>query len=101
MPKYFIGNILSPTDTQPEADDPTFAFTREETESLAMGGVPIRMEHHPDMVVGEIKRGWNDNKGRKWVLGKINDDTLQSKFAKYAIDKHATGTAYYLSLIHI
>ena len=102
MPKYFIGNILSPTDTQPEADDPTFAFTREETESLAMGGVPIRMEHHPDMVVGEIKRGWNDNKGRKWVLGKINDDTLQSKFAKYAIDKQATGTAYYtgLSLQH-
>lgn len=102
MPKYFIGNILSPTDTQPEADDPTFAFTREETESLCMGGVPIRMEHHPDMVVGEIKRGWNDNEGRKWVLGKINDDTLQSKFAKYAIDKQATGTAYYtgLSLQH-
>jgi hypothetical protein len=102
MPKYFIGNILSPTDTQPEADDPTFAFTREETESLSMGGVPIRMEHHPDMVVGEIKRGWSDNEGRKWVLGKINDDTLQSKFAKYAIDKQATGTAYYtgLSLQH-
>jgi len=33
MPKYFIGNILSPTETQPEADDPTFAFTRE-AESL-------------------------------------------------------------------
>lgn len=102
MPKYFIGNILSPTDTQPESDDPTFAFTREETESLSMSGVPIRMEHHPDMVVGEIKRGWSDNEGRKWVLGKINDDTLQSRFAKYAIDKHTTGTAYYtgLSLQH-
>jgi len=102
MSKYFIGNILSPTDTQPEADDPTFAFTREEMNSLEMEGVPIRMEHHPDMEVGKIERSWSDAEGRKWVLGKIHGDGLQSKFAKHAIDKGPDGTAYYtgLSLQH-
>lgn len=102
MPKYFIGNVLSPTDTQPEAHDKTFAFTREETDALNMEGVPIRMEHHPEMEVGVIKRGWTDKDGRKWVLGSLNDDGLQSRFAKYAIGKGPTGTAYYtgLSLQH-
>lgn len=101
MAKYFIGNILSPTDTQPEADDPTFAFTREETESLDMEGIPIRMEHHPDMEVGVIKRAWTDSDGRKWVLGSLRDNSLQSKFAKYAVSKGENG-AYYtgLSLQH-
>ena len=101
MPKYFIGNILSPTETQPEADDHTFAFTREETVSLKMEGVPIRMEHHPDMEVGSIKRAWTDKDGRKWVLGSIKDDSFQSKFAKYAIEDGENG-AYYtgLSLQH-
>ena len=60
MPKYFIGNILSPTETQPEADDPTFAFTREESKAMSMTDIPIRMEHHPDMVVGNIIRDWDD-----------------------------------------
>tara|TARA_B100000925_G_scaffold117703_2_gene87359 strand:- start:2592 stop:3779 length:1188 start_codon:yes stop_codon:yes gene_type:complete len=102
MPKYFIGNVLSPTETQPESHDRTFAFTREETDALNMEGVPIRMEHHPEMEVGVIKRGWTDKSGRKWVLGSLNDDGLQSRFAKYAIGKGPTGTAYYtgLSLQH-
>jgi hypothetical protein len=102
MSKYFIGNILSPTETQPEADDPTFAFTREEAASLEMKGVPIRMEHHPDMEVGTIERSWGDSDGRMWVLGKLHDDGVQSKFAKYAIDKSGPGAAYYtgLSLQH-
>jgi hypothetical protein len=102
MSKYFIGNILSPTKTQPEADDPTFAFTKEEAASLEMKGVPIRMEHHPEMEVGTIERSWGDSEGRMWVLGKLHNDGVQSKFAKYAIDKGASGTAYYtgLSLQH-
>lgn len=102
MSKYFIGNILSPTETQPESDDPTFAFTKEEAASLEMKGVPIRMEHHPDMEVGTIERSWGDSEGRMWVLGKLHNDGVQAKFAKYAIDKGASGTAYYtgLSLQH-
>ena len=46
MPTYFIGNVLSPTNTQPEQDDPTFAFTREEAANLDLTDKPIRMEHH-------------------------------------------------------
>jgi hypothetical protein len=67
-----------------------------------MENVPIRMEHHPDMEVGVVKRSWMDEEGRCWVLGKLNDDGFQSRFAKYAIDKGTNGTAYYtgLSLQH-
>jgi hypothetical protein len=99
---YFIGNVLSPTATQPEADDPTFAFTRDETLALDMTNVPIRMEHHNDMEVGTIKRSWTDTDGRLWVLGKLNDDNFQSKFAKHAISEGEHG-AYYtgLSLQHM
>ena len=99
---YFIGNVLSPTDTQPEADDPTFAFTKEETLALDMTDVPIRMEHHDEMEVGTIKRSWTDTDGRLWVLGKLNDDNFQSKFAKHAISQGEHG-AYYtgLSLQHM
>ena len=102
MPKYFIGNILSPTETQPEANDPTFAFTREESKDMDLSGIPIRMEHHPDMQVGTITRSWDDGDGRKWVVGSIDDDGLQARFAKYSISKGPTGTAYYtgLSLQH-
>ena len=99
---YFIGNVLSPTDTQPEADDHTFAFTKEETLALDMTDVPIRMEHHDEMEVGKIKRSWTDNDGRLWVLGKLNNNDFLSKFAKYAISKGEHG-AYYtgLSLQHM
>ena len=99
---YFIGNVLSPTATQPEADDPTFAFTKEETLALDMKDVPIRMEHHDEMEVGTIKRSWADKDGRLWVLGKLNDDNFQSKFAKHAISEGEHG-AYYtgLSLQHM
>ena len=48
MVKYFIGNVLSPTNTQPEQHDPTFAFTKKEAFDLDLTGKPIRMEHHPE-----------------------------------------------------
>ena len=44
MPRYFIGNILSPTDTQPEAEDPTFAFTKDESKKLKMD---LKHPKHP------------------------------------------------------
>ena len=103
MVKYFIGNVLSPTDTQPEQHDPTFAFTKKEAFDLDLTGKPIRMEHHPDLEVGEIMRNWQAEDGSVWVTGKLNDDSLESKFANYAIDKNpVTGESYYtgLSLQH-
>lgn len=103
MVKYFIGNVLSPTETQPEQEDPTFAFTKKEAFDLDLSGKPIRMEHHPELEVGSIMRNWQAEDGSVWVTGKLNDDSLESKFAKYAIEKNpVTGTCYYtgLSLQH-
>ena len=103
MVKYFIGNVLSPTDTQPEQHDPTFAFTKKEAFDLDLTGKPIRMEHHPELEVGEIMRNWQAEDGSVWITGKLNDDSLESKFANYAIDKNPiTGESYYtgLSLQH-
>ena len=103
MVKYFIGNVLSPTNTQPEQHDPTFAFTKKEAFDLDLTGKPIRMEHHPELEVGEIMRNWQAEDGSVWVTGKLNDDSLESKFANYAIDKNPiTGESYYtgLSLQH-
>jgi hypothetical protein len=103
MPRYFIGNVLSPTETQPEQHDPTFAFTRREAYNLDLTGKPIRMEHHPDLEVGTIMRNWQAEDGSVWITGKLNDDTLESKFSQYAIEKNPeTGASYYtgLSLQH-
>ena len=103
MPRYFCGNVLSPTDTQPEADDHTFAFTREEAGKLDLTNTPIRMEHEEDLEVGRIIRHWQAEDGSVWVVGRLNDNDLESRFAKYAIEKNEeTGEAYYtgLSLQH-
>lgn len=98
---YFVGNVLSPTDTQPEQNDKTFAFTREETEQLDLQGIPIRMEHDGKMEVGRVQQYWTGEDGAKWIVGKLNDDCFQSIFAKHAIAKKE-GTPYYtgLSLQH-
>ena len=98
MPKYFIGNILSPTETQPEADDPTFAFTREESQAMSMKDIPIRMEHHPDMEVGHVTAAWRDPTG-VYILGSVDANTMTGTFARKCI---GVGDAYYgsLSLAH-
>lgn len=103
MPKYFIGNVLSPTETQPEQHDPTFAFTKKEAFDLDLTGKPIRMEHNSELEVGVIMRNWQAEDGSVWITGKLNDDTLESKFSQYAIEKNpTTGESYYtgLSLQH-
>lgn len=100
---YFIGNVLSPTVGQPEAHDPTFAFTRKESNDLDLTNCPIRMEHDDKMQVGSIKRSWMDHDGSKWVLGKLNNTSFMERFANYAIQKDPlTNSTYYtgLSLQH-
>ena len=98
---YFIGNVLSPTETQPEQDDPTFAFTKEEA-SIDMAGIPIQMEHDDQMKVGTVTRSWNSKDGGKWIVGKIDDPSMLGAFARNAVKKSSNGTAYYtgLSLTH-
>lgn len=103
MQTYFIGNVLSPTETQPEADDPTFAFTREESEKLDLTNCPIRMEHDEDMQVGKVIKSWDQDDGSKWVIGKLNNNSYLSRFANYAVNKDPlTDVSYYtgLSLQH-
>ena len=100
---YFIGNILSPTIGQPEAHDPTFAFTRKESNNLDLTNCPIRMEHDENMQVGKVLRSWNDHNGSKWIIGKLNQKTYMDRFANHAINKDPlTNTTYYtgLSLQH-
>ena len=45
----FVGNVLSPTKTQPEQDDPSFAFSFRESLGLKLENVPIHMEHDKKM----------------------------------------------------
>ena len=98
---YFIGNVLSPTLTQPEQDDPTFAFTYGEAQ-MDMDGIPICLEHDEKMQVGTIKQSWNQLDGSKWVVGKIDDMSMFGNFARNAVQKSSNGTRYYtgLSLTH-
>lgn len=103
MPKYFIGNVLSPTDeNQPEAYDKTFAFTKEESRKMNLVGKPVLCEHDKHMNVGTILRDWTQEDGSKWVLGQIKDEGLYAKFAKYSIERSEYGKGYYtgLSLQH-
>lgn len=99
---YFIGNVLSPTETQPEQHDKTFAFTREESAAMDLEGVPIRMEHDDQLEVGTVIKSWDERDGSKWIMGKLKEDTIRGQFARHAISKSSKGTRYYtgLSLQH-
>jgi len=105
MVRYFIGSILSPYDKETVAEnDPTFAFSKEQADQLDLTDIPIRMEHHEDMVVGKCIKSWSADDGSKWVLGKLEGNTYQQRFSQYAVDKNeTTGGAYYegLSLQHV
>lgn len=98
---YFVGTVLSPTETQPEQDDPTFAFTREEA-SIDFSGIPIYMEHDEKMKVGCVRSCWNNPDGSKWIVGKIDDPSIYGSFARNAVRESSSGTRYYtgLSLTH-
>ena len=44
MPSFFVGNVLPNTDAKGE-NDPTFDFTKEESQSMDLSDVTIRIEH--------------------------------------------------------
>ena len=98
---YFVGNVLSPTETQPEQHDPTFSFTKEEAQ-FDLDGVPIHMEHDDSMKVGSVMTSWNNKDGSKWIVGKLDDPGMMGSFARHAVRESSTGTRYYtgLSLTH-
>ncbi len=99
---YFVGNVLPSTD-DPGEDDATFDFTSDESKNMSLKNVPIRIEHEEGLAVGSVQRDWTDTNGKKWILGKVNDDTLESRYASHAIQPSSVGHTLYkgLSLQHV
>ena len=99
---YFVGNVLPPSDA-PGEDDTTFDFTHDESQNMSLANVPIRIEHEEGLAVGEVARDWTDADGKKWILGKVNDNTLESRYAGHAIQPSSRGHTLYkgLSLQHV
>ena len=102
MPSFFVGNVLPNTDAKGE-NDPTFDFTKEESQSMNLNDVPIRIEHAEGLAVGHVQRHWNDSDGKKWILGKVDDSTLEGRFASNALQPSSDGHRLYtgLSLQHV
>lgn len=81
---HFIGNVLpsqQEADQHPESGTRSFHITEEESADMDLTGVPIRLEHADSLTLGTVQKSWNDTSGRKWVIGEINDDSVESKFA--------------------
>jgi len=99
---YFVGNVL-PSSSDPGENDPTFDFTNDESRQMNLRDVPIRIEHEEGLAVGTVQRDWTDSDGKKWILGKVNSDTLESRYASHAIQPSSSGHTLYkgLSLQHV
>jgi len=102
MPTYFVGNVLPPS-SDPGEDDPTFDFTTNESKNMNLRDVPIRLEHEEGLAVGSVQRDWTDSDGKKWILGKVDSNSLESRFAEHAIKPSSSGHTLYkgLSLQHV
>lgn len=98
----FVGNVLPSSDAPGENDD-TFDFTKKESEDISLKDVPIRLEHEEGLAVGHVKRDWTDSDGKKWILGHVNEDTLEGRYASNAIRPSSSGHTLYkgLSLQHV
>lgn len=99
---YFVGNVLPPSDA-PGEDDATFDFTNDESRNMSLTDVPIRIEHEEGLAVGQVARDWTDADGKKWILGKVDDNSLESRYAAHAIQPSSRGHTLYkgLSLQHV
>ena len=98
----FVGNVLPPTGVDTE-NDPTFDFSSEESKNLQLKDIPIRIEHEDGLSVGKVKRDWTDSDGKKWILGEVDDSTLEGRYASHAIQPSSSGHTLYkgLSLQHV
>lgn len=98
----FVGNVLPASDA-PGENDSTFDFTNEESRSMSLRDVPIRIEHAEGLAVGSVQRDWTDKDGKKWILGKVDETSLEGRYASHAIQPSSTGHTLYtgLSLQHV
>lgn len=99
---YFVGNVLPASDA-PGENDSTFDFTNEESRTMSLRNVPIRIEHAEGLAVGAVQRDWTDQDGKKWILGKVDETSLEGRYASHAIQPSSTGHTLYtgLSLQHV
>ena len=86
----FVGNVLPPSGHHPEGD-PTFDFNTKESKNMDLSGVPIRIEHEPGLAVGHVKKSWVENNGQKWIMGELDNNTLESNYANHAITPDSRG----------
>lgn len=102
MSTYFIGNVLPPSDA-PGENDTTFDFTNNESKNMNLDNVPIRIEHEAGLAVGSVQRDWTDTDGKKWILGRVDENTLEGRFASHALNPSSSGHTLYkgLSLQHV
>ena len=98
-----MGNVLPSADHPHKEGDDTFDFNADESRSMSLKDIPIRIEHEEGLAVGHVQRDWTDTDGKKWILGKVNDDTLESRYAAHAIQPSSAGHTLYkgLSLQHV
>lgn len=100
----FVGNVLPDMTTTRGEGDVTFDFDESEARSMDLTGVPIRIEHEESLAVGKVLRCWDGDNGEKWIVGQMNDNTIESRFASHAIRPTTSGgyTLYKgLSLQHV
>ena len=99
---YFVGNVL-PATASPGENDTTFDFTNAESRSMSLQDVPIRIEHEEGLSVGRVQRDWTDKDGKKWILGHVDESTLEGRYAANAIQPSSSGHTLYtgLSLQHV
>ena len=104
MPEtYFVGNVLPSSDHADKEGDDTFDFNLDESKNISLKDIPIRIEHEEGLAVGQVERDWTDSDGKKWILGKVHDNTLESRYAAHAIQPSSSGHTLYkgLSLQHV
>ena len=103
MPTYFVGNVLPTKDNAKPEGDTTFDFTDEEASRMDLRGIPVRVEHEDGLSVGKIVRDWTQKDGSKWVVGKLDNSNLESRYANHAIQPSSDGHTLYkgLSLQHV
>jgi len=99
---YFVGNVL-PSSDAPGENDNTFDFTHDESLNMSLCNVPIRIEHEEGLAVGHVTRDWTDSDGKKWILGCVDETTLEGRYASNAIQPSSEGHTLYkgLSLQHV
>ena len=81
---FFVGNILPSHEhaaSHREAGDRTFHISPAEAPELDVTGLPVRLEHADALTIGRVVRSWDADNGSKWVIGEVDNDSVEGGFA--------------------